>query len=151
MHGQGLEETRFIYLSIAMGLSAGLVALGFLFSPRAVNKTAYRLLEAGGVLLFFGTLTLLSLIESDDWFYPALLFGGGLALVALGVWKQHVALVAGAAVALTLNVYIQYFAKLGELLPTSLLMIGFGLSILAGGFFYERRVKEVLPRLRTWA
>jgi hypothetical protein len=148
-HGQ-VADTPFVYLSIVVGLSAGLVGLGFLFARRAAEKTTYRLLEGGGVLLFFGVLTLLSLLSSQDWLYPGVLFGGGLVLLALGVAQERAALVAGAAAGLILNAWIQYFAKLHEVLPTSLLLIGFGLSVLGGGFAYERKVKALLPRLREW-
>jgi hypothetical protein len=67
--GGRLEETRFAYLSIVLGLSAGLVGLAFLFAPRAARKASYRLLEAGGLGLFFFTLTALSVSRTRDVFY----------------------------------------------------------------------------------
>jgi uncharacterized membrane protein len=52
--------------------------------------------------------------------------------------------------ALLVNLAIQYFAKLWDLFPASLLVLVFGLLLLAVGVLYERRLKHLLPGLRDW-
>ncbi len=49
-----------------------------------------------------------------------------------------------------MNLAIQYFAKLWDLFPASLLVLVFGLLLLAVGVLYERRLKHLLPGLRDW-
>lgn len=146
-----LLDTRFVWLSAALGVSAGLVAAGVLLGSRARRPLAYRLVELAGICLFFFVLTILSLGESDDVVYPLLILAGGTALLVVGVTRERLMLVAGAVVGLTINAWVQYFARLHGVLPTPLLMIGFGLSILVAGVLYERKVKGLLQGMKGWA
>lgn len=146
-----VHETRFAFLASVVGASSVLVGLGFVFAPRAASRAAYRLLEAAGLLLFFGTFTILSLARVEDWFYPLVLLVGVAVIIALGVWQRRAVLVACAGLALVLNLWLQYFAKLHEHLPTFGLLLGFGIGLLGFGLLYERRVKRILPVLREWA
>lgn len=147
-----VHETRFVYLSIVVGVSGALVLLGTLFSAHAQRKLAYRLLEVVGLLLFLGTFTLLSLPDAGHelFFAGTLLLGGG-AVIALGVWQRRAMHVTIAGAALLLNLFVQYFAKLSDALHWSLLAVGFGLALLGLGIAYERHVKHLLPKLKEWA
>ena len=109
------------------------------------------MLEGAGILLYFGTLTVLSLARLTDWLYPLLILGGGAVVIGLGVHQRRALLVACAALALLLNLWLQYFAKLHDRLPTFGLLLGFGLGLVAFGLLYERRVKKILPVLREWS
>ena len=71
--------------------------------------------------------------------------------MALGVWARRALLVSVAGVALLLNLLIQYFAKIGSQLHWGLVVLGFGLLLLALAVFYERRIKHLLPQLTGWA
>jgi hypothetical protein len=134
-----------------VGASALLVACGYAFGRGTVKKEAYRLVELAGLVQFFGAFTVAAAIRYDDWFYAACCIGAGAGVLALGVGTRRATLAVLASVALVANLSIQYFAKLREALPTSMLVIGFGLALLVGGVLYERRVRDVLPRLREWA
>lgn len=149
--GKPGEASAWTYLASVEGTAAVLVGLSLLFSGRAASKVAYRLLEAAGMLLHFGTLTLLSLSRLEDWFYPALIFAGGGAIIAVGAWQRRALLVAAAAPALVLNLWIQYFAKLKDHLPGFGLVLGFGLGMLAFGLIFEHKVKRALPTLKGWS
>lgn len=145
-------ETRFVYLSIPLGTAMGLVAMGYLFSQGATRKAAYRILEVAGLLNFFVLLTLLTLPRCDrEFFYITVLTLGGLGVMALGVWGRRAMLVGTASVALLLNLVIQYFAKLSQVMHGGLVAVGFGLGLLGLAILYERKVKGLLPQLKTWA
>ncbi|MBX3472706.1 MAG: hypothetical protein KF878_38120, partial [Planctomycetes bacterium] len=146
-----VHETDFAALASVVGAAGVFVGLAFLFAPRAASKAPYRLLEVSGLLLFFGTLTLLSLLKVTDWFYPLLLLVGGAAVIGLGVWQRRAVLVAAAALALVLNLWLQYFVKLYDRVHMFGLLLGFGLGLIVFALLYERRVKRVLPVLREWA
>lgn len=145
-----VHETRFVYLAMVLGISAGLVGLGLVFAPLSRRKLPYRLLEGTGVLLFLGELTCLSLAE-NDLLYPLLVFAGGGALIGLGVYQRRAALATLATGGLIVNLWIQYFQKLSDAVPVSLLCVGFGLALLACGVLYERKVRHLLPALASWA
>jgi hypothetical protein len=49
------------------------------------------------------------------------------------------------------NLSLQYFVRLHHLLPTAVLIIGFGVVLLGLGLAYERRLKRLLPLLRSWS
>ncbi len=147
----GLLDTRFAWLSAAIGVATGLVGVAALLSRRARRPLAYRFVEAAGILLFFFVLTILSLLETDDVVYPLVVLGWGTGLLVAGILGERVMLVLGAVVGLSLNAWVQYFARLHGVLPTPLLMIGFGLSILVAGVLYERKVKGLLAGMKGWA
>jgi hypothetical protein len=134
-----------------VGVSALLVGCGYAFGKAATKKEVYRLLELAGLAQFFGAFTVASAIRYDDWFYAACCIGAGTAVLALGVGTRRATLAVLASVALVANLSIQYFAKLRDAMPISMLVIGFGLALLVGGVLYERRVHSLLPRLREWA
>jgi hypothetical protein len=93
----------------------------------------------------------LSLQHSRDWGYPGVLLAGGAVLLAIGFLGRRVTLVVLAGGALVCNAWLQYFVKLSDDVPISLLLIGFGVGLLLLGWFYERRIKKLLPTLKTWA
>jgi hypothetical protein len=145
-------ETRFVYLSIPLGTSLGLVALGFLFSRDATRKASYRMLEVAGLVNFFALTTLLSLPDADDeFFYISLILAGTVGSIALGVWGRRAMHVAIASSALLLNLFIQYFAKLSEEIHWGLLALGFGIALLLLAILYERKIRHLLPKLKEWA
>ena len=146
-----LDDARPLRLAIALGVGGGLVLLAYFLSINAAIKSGYRLLEGAGLLLFFGLLTLASLMKLESFVYPGVLLAGGLVVMVLGSIGRRATLVGFASSALLLNLWIQYFGKLKEVLPTSLLLVGFGLGLLAGGFSLERKVRALLPELKSWA
>lgn len=132
-------------------VSALLVGSSYVFGKSAVKKEAYRVLELAGLSQLFGAFTFASAIRYDDWFYPAVCVSVGAVVLALGVGTRRATLAVLASVALVANLSIQYFAKLRDAVPLSLLVLGFGVVLLVGGVLYERRVRHLLPRLREWA
>jgi hypothetical protein len=149
--GQLLAHPLF-YLSYASGTSVVLVALGILFARDSEEKWPYRLLELTGLFLYFGLLTILSLSDWRGLVYPAALFGGGIAALAVGAHQRHFVLVLLPAVFLIINTWIQYFAKLYAIdFPLGLALIGFGIGILGGGVLFEKKVRPFLPELKSWA
>jgi hypothetical protein len=151
--GEELMRNPLFYLSYACGTATVLVALGVVFArgeEESESKWPYRLLELAGLVLFFGTLTILSLARWRELLYPAVLFGGGVAALAVGARERHVLLVVIPGAFLLLNAWIQYFAKLHDV-PILLLLLGLGLGILGGGVLFEKKVKPYLPKLKTWA
>jgi hypothetical protein len=148
--GGRVHETPFAYLASVVGISGVLVGLAFLFASRAASRAGYRVLEGAGLLLFFGTTSLLSFFRLEDWFYPGLIFGGGALVIALGAWQRRALLVASATPVLVLHLWVQYFAKLNDHVPTFGLVLGFGVGLMAFGLLFERRVKHALPSLREW-
>jgi hypothetical protein len=146
-----LTGDKGVYLLLVLATSAALVVASYALAARARNKLAYRMLEIAGLLQLFGTFTLQSLVRSKDAFYPIAVLALGAACFAVGATTKRASLVLLASAALLLNLSIQYFAKLWDVLPASLLVLVFGLFLLAGGVFYERRIKGLLPGLREWA
>lgn len=146
------NETTLVFLSMPMGTSLGLVGLGFLFSRDATRKLPYRILEAAGLLNALGLLTLLSLPDvQSDVFYIGLLMVFGLAAVAAGVFGRRAMYVTIASVALVINLFVQYFAKLTAAgVPWGFLAVGFGIALLVLAILYERRIKGFLPQLKEW-
>ncbi len=148
-HLGGPDETRSMAIAVSVGVVTTVLAFGL--SERAQRKESYRLLEAAGLCLFFGVLTVGSLSRLSSYTYPGALLAGGALVLALGVGGRRATLVAFASVALVLNLWIQYFGKLKDYFPVSLLLVGFGLALLAGGLAFEKRVKPLLPKLKDWA
>jgi hypothetical protein len=146
-----LTGDKGVYLLLVLGTSAALVVASYALAARARNKLVYRMLEIAGLLQVFGTFTLESLVRSKDAFYPIAVLALGAACFAVGAATKRASLVLLASAALLLNLSIQYFTKLWDVLPASLLVLVFGLFLLAGGVFYERRIKRLLPELREWA
>jgi branched-subunit amino acid transport protein AzlD len=146
------NETTLVYLSMPMGTSLGLVGLGFLFSRDAERKLPYRILEAAGLLNALGLLTVLSFFDVEsDVFYIGLLLLFGFAAVAIGVFARRAMYVSIASVALVINLFVQYFAKLTAIgVPWGFLAVGFGIALLGLAIFYERRVKDFIPKLKEW-
>jgi hypothetical protein len=87
---------------------------------------------------------------------PALFFLGkcwdkdGLDVLGSPDATKRATLVLLTSAALLLNLSIQYFAKLWDVLAASVLVLVFGLALLAGGVTYERRLKHLLAGLREW-
>jgi hypothetical protein len=144
-------EHPLFYLPYLVITSAVLVTLGLLYSRSAERRAPYRLLEVSGLAIFFGTLSLLSFLRWEEFLYPAVLFAGGFLAIGAGAWGRHVLLVLVPAVALLLQAWFQYFAKLHDKAPIGLLILGFGIGLLAGGTFFEKRVRHRLGELSRWA
>ncbi len=150
----GLDALRTpegVYLIAVCVVPFLLLGLSYALSSRTARKSAYRLVELIALLQFFGLFTLESLLRYDDFFYPLILLAAAVLVLVAGVFTRRATLVLLAAVALLLNLWIQYFAKLRHAFPTSVLVLGFGLSLLVFGVLYERRVRHLLPRLESWA
>jgi hypothetical protein len=137
--------------ALVIGTAAGLVALGNRYEHDDAPVALYRIVEGAGAALFLGVYSLLSLVHHRDLGYPALLFCGGAMLLGIGFIGRRVTLVLFAGIALILNAWAQYFLQLKDDVPISLLTIGFGLGLLVLGWLYERRIKKLLPTLRTWS
>jgi hypothetical protein len=144
-------STEGVYLALVIGLAAALVALSYMLGGRATQKLNYRLLELAGLSMIFGPFTLQSIARCQDGFYPLVILVVGAACLVVGATTKRAMLVVYGAVALAVNLAIQYFAKLWDHFPAAMLVLGFGLALLAGGVFYERRLKHLLPGLREWA
>jgi hypothetical protein len=143
-------EHRLFYLPYLVVTSGVLVSLGLAFSKNE-RRLPYRLLEISGLAAFFGTLSLLSFIRSSEILYPSVLAGGGVVALVAGAWGRHVLLVFVPAGALTIQLWFQYFAKLRGRAPMPLLVIGFGIGLLIGAAFFEKRVRPKLKELEEWA
>lgn len=146
------NQTRLVYLSMPIGASLALIALGFLFSRDAQRKLPYRILEAAGLVNALGLLTLLSFPQvQQDLFFIGLLLAFGFAAMVVGVFARRAMYVSIAAVALLINLFVQYFAKLTALgVHWAFLAVGFGVALLVLGVIYERRIKGFIPQLREW-
>ncbi|MBL4846260.1 MAG: hypothetical protein JKY65_12085 [Planctomycetes bacterium] len=151
-HAGNFNESTLVFLSMPLGTSLGLIGLGFLFSRDAKVKLPYRILEGAGLLNAFGLLTLLSMGDvKNDFFFISLLALGGLGAIAIGVYARRAMFVTISAVALLINLFIQYFAKLTAFgVPWGFLAVGFGIALLILAILYERRIKGFLPQLREW-
>jgi hypothetical protein len=147
---QRVEHPLF-FLSYVVLTASVLVALGLLFARDAERKTPYRIIEAAGLATFLGTITLLSLLRYQDYLYAAVLLGGGLTAIGAGALSRHVLLVVVPAFALVLQVWFQYFAKLTGKAHMGLLLVGFGIGLLATAALFEKRVRPRLGELTTWA
>lgn len=145
-----LGEPLLTYFLVWTVGSLGLVIFGYVASGRAVSKPVYRLVEALGLLFFFGVATVLSLFRAEDVFFPTLVFVAGAVVLGAGLWTRRASLLVGAAIALLVNLSLQYFVRLQHLLPTAALIIGFGVVLLGLGLAYERRLKRLLPLLKAW-
>ncbi len=145
-----LSQGSGVYLALVIAVSAALVGASYALGRRAQRKTTYRLIELAGLLQIFGTFTLQSLVRYKDAFYPLVILAVGAACLAVGATTKRATLVLTASSALLLNLSIQYFAKLWDVFPASALALVFGIALLAGGVFYERRLKHLLPGLRAW-
>lgn len=131
--------------------AVGLSIYGYVASGRAVSKPTYRLVELTGLLQFFGAATILSLVNDTGTFYPALIFVTAAVVLAAALITRRASLLFASAIALLVNLSLQYFVRLHHLLPTAVLIIGFGVVLLGLGLAYERRVKRLLPLLRAWS
>jgi hypothetical protein len=145
-----LSSPKGIYLGLVMVIATALVGASYVFGRRT-RKLTYRLLEGAGLSMIFGTFTIQSIVHYRDGFYPLAILALGAACLAVGATTKRATLVLFTSVALLLNLSIQYFAKLWDVLPASMLVLVFGLALLAGGVFYERHLKRLLPGLREWA
>ena len=148
---QLLNEPLLKYFVVWVVGSVGLVVFGYVASGRAVAKPVYRLVEATGLLFFFGVATVLSLFRTEDVFFPILVFAAGAVVLVAGLGTRRVSLLVAAAIALLVNLSLQYFVRLQHLLPTAVLIIGFGVVLLGLGLAYERRLKRLLPLLKAWS
>jgi hypothetical protein len=144
-------EHRLFYLPYLVMTAGALVGLAVLFSRGASRKLPYRLLEVAGLLVFFGTLSVLSVARYREFLYPTVLFTGGALALAAGAYARHLLLVVVPALALVVNAWFQYFAKLTGKVPIGLLLVGFGIGIIAGGVTFEMRVRRRLSELKAWA
>lgn len=151
-HVGRFHESILIYLSMPLGASFGLVAMGFIFSRQAARRLPYRVLEVAGLLNAFLLLSVLSLGDLQaDFFYVGLFFLAALLTLGVGVYAKRAMLVGVATVALLLNLFVHYFAKLTAAgAPWALEAFGFGVALLVLGISYERWVKDFLPRLKEW-
>ncbi len=146
-----LGEPLLKYVLVWVVGSVGLSIFGYAASGRAVSKPVYRLVEATGLLLFFAVATILSLFRTEDVFFPTLVFVSGAVVLGAGLWTRRASLLVAAAIALLVNLSLQYFVRLQHLLPTAALIIGFGVVLLGLGLAYERRLKRLLPLLKAWS
>ena len=151
-HAGRVHESDLVFLSIPLGVSLGLVAMGFIFSREAERRWPYRILECAGLLNAFGLLTLLSFGDiQSDFFYIGLLLVGGFTALGVGLYAQRAMLTYVAAPVLLLNLFVHYFAKLTAAgVPWALEAVGFGVALLVLAISYERWVKRYLPRLQDW-
>jgi len=140
-----------VYLIAVCVIPVLLLAISYAVSSGPTRKSAYRLVELVALLQFFGLLTIEALLRYDDFFYPVALGVVAIVVIAAGTVTRRATLVFLAAIALLVNLWIQYFEKLRDAFPTSVLVLGFGLGLLAFGVLYERRVKHLLPTLDSWA
>jgi hypothetical protein len=135
---------------LAIALVAGL-ALAFvplLGRPEALRDG--RLLEAGGMALFFGLLVVGSAVDIDGWLYPAVVLVSAASFLGAGLLLRRASWVAVPGAFLTLEVILQYFGKLRDIVPYSLLLLVFGIALLVAGFLFERQVRPRLREIDDW-
>ncbi|RMG10517.1 MAG: hypothetical protein D6731_17310 [Planctomycetota bacterium] len=150
--GGRVHETRFVFLSMPLGIALALVALGIHFSRDAERKLPYRMVEGAGLLAYFGLLTVLSFAHPvRDTFYVFLLLAGGALALGAGLRLRRAMLVWVAGPALLLTLVVQYFAKLSQVAPFGLVAVGFGLLLLGAAVLYERKLKQLLGETKGWA
>lgn len=129
--------------------------LGALFglgmgAERLERARAGRLLQLAATAVYLGVFTLSSFSEPQDYGHPALLFIGGIVLLALGTRTRHPHVVFLSSSALMLGFWTQFFMKLHSHAPMSVLLILFGVGILVGGVLYEKHVKALVTSVRSW-
>jgi hypothetical protein len=128
-----------------------LLGLGYLASARGARKDAWRLLETSAMIQFFGLFTFQSLIHRDVAFYPVVVIATAVVVLILARMTERFVLLVGAGVTLLINGWIQYFMRLSDVLPSSVLLVGFGAGLLLIGVLYEQMLKKRLPELREWS
>jgi hypothetical protein len=139
-----------ILLVMLVVASAALVGVSLALGKRAPHKALHRLVELGALGPLFGAFTIASAERDKDLFYPGLVLVLGVAALALGARTRRAALVVLAAGALLVELTIEYFARLWDVFPASVLVLVFGLALLAGGVVYERTLKRLVPELKSW-
>jgi hypothetical protein len=55
-----------------------------------------------------------------------------------------------AAAWVIVNLWVQYFVRLEEVLPLSVRLVGFGVGLLVGGVLYEQEVRHRLSKPKDW-
>lgn len=130
-------------------VSAGLVALSYAATSR-VSRGRYRMLEIAALAQLYGFLTLQTLILPQALGPAELALASSAALLTLGWVTRRAAVLVLSAVALTVNVWIQYFVRLEHVFPLSVRLVGFGVGLLVGGVLYEQQVRHRLSALRDW-
>ena len=104
-------------------------------------------------LLLVGVFLLIYLPVENDFTYPlifnTLLLVGIVGLVFGGYFRSEEAWINIALVFFGVDVFARYFEFSFELFDRSLVFIGAGSILLAGGFFLERGRRRVLDRIRT--
>lgn len=134
-------------LTLSCGLTLLISVVG---ASRLDRKLEYRLLEVSSLGVFYAAYTIGSVEDWRAWFYPAVLFSVGTVVLAFGVVLRRLVWASLSAAALALNLCVQYFGKLKDILPMSLLVLLFGLALLAVGAFFERQIRPRLTAMRGW-
>jgi hypothetical protein len=140
-------DDAFGWVLLVAGLTSALFGLGMGAVRAGVAHDGRRLqlLAATGYLVPF----FLWSVQGDIG-YVALLFLGGAALLALGVAQRHRHVVFGSASTLVLSFWLQFFLRLHDKLPIAVLLIGFGVAVLAFAVLYERRLKYLVQTVKSW-
>lgn len=131
-----------------------LVALGLIATARAstghIGRGNHQLVEGAGALSLLGALSLqvLTTPRATVPALAALTIAGMLGAYGL-VSRRTVPFLSGVA-AFVVHAWVQYFVRLKGVLPTSILVLGFGVGLLAAGVLYEQRLRPNVAALRDW-
>ena len=105
------------------------------------------------LFLLAGVFLLIYLPGENDFTYPlifnALLLFGIIGLVFAGYFRNDEAWINMALIFFGVDVFSRYFEYSFDLFDRSLVFIGAGSILLAGGFLLERGRRKVLERIRT--
>ncbi|MCC7072552.1 MAG: hypothetical protein IT383_14585 [Deltaproteobacteria bacterium] len=125
-------------------------AFGLGLAAEPTRSRAARALQLAAATVFLGAFSLFSTAASRDYGHPALLLVGGAALLFFATMRRHRPIVLMSTAALVLGFWTQFFAKLHDKAPLSVLLIIFGVSLLAIGVLYETRLKRIVDNVRSW-
>jgi hypothetical protein len=129
--------------------TSSLLALSFALSTR-VDRSKSRALEASALSVTFGMLALQCVAAPERTSFVVIALLGGATLTALGAATRRAFVFVGAAIALIVHLWVQYFVRLEEVFPKAVLLIGFGVGLLVIGVLYDQLARPRMSQLRTW-
>ena len=135
--------------AVAIGVTAGLAWL----RARQGEQVTAELAEAGAIVVLLTAVHMATLVTVDWYrFYPivfnALFALSALGLMASGYLQDHEGRVNLSIGLIALYVITRYFEYSIDLLDSSLLFVGAGVILLAGGYLLDRGRRRMLASMR---
>lgn len=151
-----ISEAKFGYWALAYGASVVAIALtAGLAWQRAQRgeRPLVELAEAGAIVVLLAVAHVAGLAPVDwDPFYPimfnALFALAALGLMASGYLQEHEGRVNLSLALIALYLITRYFEYSVSLLDSSLVFVGAGVVLLAGGYLLERGRRQMLAAMR---